>query len=166
MRTSWKYILECLSQFDFLQLITSGKKEWDLFDKSLLPKNENTKNENRDHLSLFESIDNSSIDRIFVNSAHLSWESLLEMIDYMCEISKEELKDVKKPRIFCLQKIVEVADFNMDRIKIIWSKLWNKIKDYFSTIGAHPNTKVSMFVIDSLKQLSIKFLQVIKPAIF
>lgn len=160
MRTSWKYILECLSQYDFFQLISSGKKEWDLFDKNMVPKPENIKIDQNDYFNLFESIDNSSLDRIFVNSVHLSWESLLEMIDFLCEISKEELKDVKKPKIFCLQKLIEVADFNMDRIKIIWSKVWNKIKDYFSTVGAHPNSKISMFVIDSLKQLSIKFLQV------
>lgn len=127
----------------------------------MVPKQENIKIDQNEYFTLFESIDNSSIDRIFVNSVHLSWESLLEMIDFLCEISKEELKDVKKPKIFCLQKLIEVADFNMDRIKIIWSKVWNKIKDYFSTVGAHPNSKISMFVIDSLKQLSIKFLQVI-----
>ena len=128
--------------------------------KSYRKDRENMKIEQKDNQNLLVSIDNSSIDRIFVNSVHLPWESLLEIIDFLCEISKNELKDIKKPRIFCLQKIVEVADFNMDRIKLIWSKMWNKIRDYFSQIGAHPNIKISMFVIDSLKQLSIKFLQV------
>ena len=153
-------MLECLSQLDFLQLMSSGKKDWEFFDKNSSPKIENIRIEQKDNQNLLESIDNSSIDRIFLNSVQLPWESLLEMIDFLCEISKNELKDPKKPRIFCLQKLVEVADFNMDRIKIIWSKMWNKIKEYFSEIGAHPNSKISMFVIDSLKQLSIKFLQV------
>jgi len=160
LKLSWKYVLECLSQIDFLQLMASGKKEWEFFDKNSSPKIENIRIEQKDNKNLLESIDNSSIDRIFLNSVQLPWESLLEMIDFLCEISKNELKDPKKPRIFCLQKLVEVADFNMDRIKIIWSKMWNKIKEYFSQIGAHPNIKISMFVIDSLKQLSIKFLQV------
>lgn len=75
-------------------------------------------------------------------------------------IFREELKDPHKPRIFCLQKLVEVADFNMNRTKIIWSKIWTKIKDFFSQIGCYSNRNISMFVIDSLKQLSIKFLQV------
>lgn len=137
--------------------MTSPNKEWEFFDKTLVTKADSL---TKDSQTLIESIDNSAIDRIFLNSIQLPWESLLELIDYLCEISQKELKNIDKPRVFCLQKLVEVADFNMDRIKIIWSKMWNKIKEFFSEIGAHPNSKISMFVIDSLKQLSIKFLQV------
>ena len=34
-----------------------------------------------------------------------------------------------------------------------------ELKKYFSKVGAHPNQSISMFAIDSLKQLAIKFLK-------
>ena len=86
LKLSWKYVLECLSQIDFLQLMASGKKEWEFFDKNSSPKIENIRIEQKDNKNLLESIDNSSIDRIFLNSVQLPWESLLEMIDFLCEI--------------------------------------------------------------------------------
>lgn len=48
----------------------------------------------------------------------------------------------------------------MNRVRIIWTRIWNIMKDFFSKTGCHPNFKISMYVIDSLKQLSSKFLHV------
>ena len=47
----------------------------------------------------------------------------------------------------------------MDRIRIIWSRLWKIIKDHYSNVGIHPNLQIAMYAVDSLKQLSSKFLQ-------
>ena len=47
----------------------------------------------------------------------------------------------------------------MDRIKFIWTQIWNIMKQYFSKVGIHANKSISMFAIDSLKQLAIKFLK-------
>lgn len=35
------------------------------------------------------------------------------------------------PRIFSLQKLVEVADYNMNRIRLIWSKIWAVLLQHF-----------------------------------
>jgi brefeldin A-inhibited guanine nucleotide-exchange protein len=63
------------------------------------------------------------------------------------------------PRVFCLQKLVEVAAFNMEsRPRLIWSTVWGVMSDHFASAGLHPNVKVAMYAIDSLRQLSVKFL--------
>lgn len=54
-------------------------------------------------------------------------------------------------RTFFLQRIVEVAEVNIDRIKIIWSRMWNIIKVHFARVGCHQNSIISMYAIDSLK---------------
>jgi Sec7-like guanine-nucleotide exchange factor len=64
------------------------------------------------------------------------------------------------PRIFSLQKLVEVADYNMNvRPRLAWAQMWDRMSEYFVKIGSHENSMVSMFAIDALRQLSFKFLE-------
>lgn len=126
---------------------------------------------------LLREIDPVLIDRIFLNSQNLSTESVLYFVNNLCQVSIEEIssstslgsglkvKDswgdvMTSPRIFCLQKLVEVADFNMhSRPRLAWTQLWSVLAMHFTTVGVHENRALSMYAIDSLKQLSIKFLQ-------
>ena len=124
---------------------------------------------------IMREIDPVMIDRIFINSQNLSSESVLHFVDNLCAISLEEIstsgnnslsslrgKEVtgdNTPRVFSLQKLVEVADFNMQcRPRLSWSKLWSVLAMHFTAVGVHENHALAMYAIDSLKQLSIKFL--------
>jgi len=74
-------------------------------------------------------------------------------------VSREEIT-LPNPRIFSLQKLVEIATFNMNnRIRIIWVKMWKILADHFTLAGSHENKRVAMYAIDSLRQLSMKFLE-------
>ena len=115
------------------------------------------------------------IDRIFINSESLSDESVQHFVRSLCgvgllEISssrsmnslrgKETPGDTATPRVFCLQKLVEVADFNMhSRSRIAWTSIWSLLANHFTAVGIYDNHPLAMYAIDSLKQLSIKFLQ-------
>ena len=66
----------------------------------------------------------------------------------------------EETRMFSLLKIVEIADANIDRVRIIWTLLWQKLTELFSEIAGHSNKKIGFFVVDSLKRLAMKFLQV------
>jgi brefeldin A-inhibited guanine nucleotide-exchange protein len=64
------------------------------------------------------------------------------------------------PRIFSLQKVVEVADYNMNiRSRLSWAKIWKLMAKHLVKIGCNENARVSMFAIDALRQLSHKFLE-------
>lgn len=80
------------------------------------------------------------------------------------EIESSGLSD--NPRIFSLQKMVDVCACNMDRIKIEWSKLWLILGETFNQIGCNPNSKVVIFALDSLRQLSMRFLELEELAYF
>jgi brefeldin A-inhibited guanine nucleotide-exchange protein len=127
---------------------------------------------------LLREIDPVLIDRIFLNSQNLSTESVLYFVNNLCQVSFEEISSspspggggvtmtsswgdvMTSPRIFSLQKLVEVADFNMhSRPRLAWTQLWSVLAMHFTTVGVHENRALSMYAIDSLKQLSIKFLQ-------
>ena len=116
-----------------------------------------------------------AIDRIFINSSKLSGESVQHFVRSLCEVSlleisasrittniraKDSAGDSFSPRIFSLQKLVEVADFNMHiRSRIAWTNIWSLLARHFTSVAMYDNHPLAMYAIDSLKQLSIKFLQ-------
>jgi len=64
------------------------------------------------------------------------------------------------PSIFSMQRLVEIADYNMDvRPRLVWAQVWGIMSDFFSKNGCHRNAMVSVFAVDALKQLGMKFLE-------
>jgi brefeldin A-inhibited guanine nucleotide-exchange protein len=105
-------------------------------------------------------IDESEIERIFINSSHLSAAGVADFCAALCTVALEELSEKSGPRLFCLQKIVEMAYYNMEsRTRIQWAKIWEQMGPFFATAMCHENRDVSMYSIDALRQLASKFLE-------
>ncbi|AET39273.1 Arf family guanine nucleotide exchange factor SEC7 Ecym_4206 [Eremothecium cymbalariae DBVPG len=103
------------------------------------------------------------IDRIFTNSAKLSAQGILDFIKALIQVSREEIEssqDAATPRMFSLQKMVDVCYYNMDRIRLEWSPLWAVMGEAFNWTATNSNLAVVFFAIDSLRQLSIRFLDI------
>ncbi|AMD19014.1 HBR113Cp [Eremothecium sinecaudum] len=101
------------------------------------------------------------IDRIFTNSATLSGQAILDFIKALTQVSREEIEssqDAATPRMFSLQKMIDVCYYNMDRIRLEWSPLWAVMGEAFNWTATNSNLAVVFFAIDSLRQLSIRFL--------
>mmetsp|Transcript_31336 Transcript_31336/g.37283 ORF Transcript_31336/g.37283 Transcript_31336/m.37283 type:complete len:1900 (-) Transcript_31336:92-5791(-) len=132
--------------------------------------------------AVLEAINEVLIEKVFSSSVNLSPVSIVHFVDCLVAVSETEIVgDSKKgisgvgrlnasdvpsggtngtPRTFSLQRLVEVADCNMDkRPRLIWGDIWNLMAKHFVKIGCHENSKVSMFAIDALRQLSCKFLE-------
>merc|ERR1719204_1580749 len=69
------------------------------------------------------------------------------------------MEELQGHRKFSLQKIVEVSDFNLNRVRFEWQKIWSEFYEVFCYAGSHSNQRVSMYAIDSLRQLAVKFLE-------
>lgn len=108
--------------------------------------------------SMATSIAESEIDRIFTNSSQLTATGVADFCGALCAVALEELgEDI--PRLFCLQKIIEMAYYNMEsRTRIQWGKIWLKMGPFFSSAMCHANRDVAMYSIDALRQLASKFL--------
>lgn len=103
------------------------------------------------------------IDKIFTNSSALSGSAIIDFIKALTEVSLEEIdssQNATTPRMFSLQKMVDVCYYNMDRIRLEWTPLWNVMGEAFNKIGTESNLAVVFFAIDSLRQLSIRFLDI------
>jgi len=130
--------------------------------------------------AVLEAVSEQTIDQVFSSTVKLSAQSLADFMRQLVSVSTIEIAgDARKsitgvassvtrsshgpedgPSIFSLQRLVEVADYNMDvRPRLVWAQIWEILGQFFAKAGCNRNSMVSVFAIDSLKQLSSKFLE-------
>ncbi|KAK8587923.1 hypothetical protein V6N13_086883 [Hibiscus sabdariffa] len=109
------------------------------------------------NLNMLEQV--GEMNRIFTRSQKLNSEAIIDFVKALCKVSMEELQSTSDPRVFSLTKIVEIAHYNMNRIRLVWSNIWLVLSDFFVTIGCSENLSIAIFAMDSLRQLSMKFLE-------
>ncbi|KDP28742.1 hypothetical protein JCGZ_14513 [Jatropha curcas] len=111
------------------------------------------------NLNMLEQVGSSEMNRIFTRSQKLNSEAIIDFVKALCKVSMEELRSASDPRVFSLTKIVEIAHYNMNRIRLVWSSIWHVLSDFFVNIGCSENLSIAIFAMDSLRQLSMKFLE-------
>ena len=100
-----------------------------------------------------------AVDRIFhKGSTLLDGDAVVHFVRSLCQVSNEELS-LPSPRMFSLQRIVEFSFHNMTRIRLQWSRIWSILGEHFNKAGCSNNTDIAYFAIDSLRQLSMKFIE-------
>ncbi|KAJ7332013.1 hypothetical protein JRQ81_014193 [Phrynocephalus forsythii] len=183
---SWHEILKCISQLELAQLIGTGVKTRYLSGsgreregslKGFTSAGEDFMGlglgnlvgggvDKRQIASIQESVGETSsqsvvvaVDRIFTGSTRLDGNAIVDFVRWLCAVSMDELASPHHPRMFSLQKIVEISYYNMNRIRLQWSRIWHVIGDHFNKVGCNPNEDVAIFAVDSLRQLSMKFLE-------
>ncbi|KAI3851641.1 hypothetical protein MKW92_012998 [Papaver armeniacum] len=110
------------------------------------------------NLNMLEQVESSEMNRIFARSQRLNSEGIIDFVKALCKVSMDELRSTSDPRVFSLTKIVEIAHYNMNRIRLVWSSIWLVLSDFFVTIGCSENLSIAIFAMDSLRQLAMKFL--------
>jgi len=109
--------------------------------------------------TMVDKVDVVAIDRIFSNSAYLNPDAIVQFVTYLCAVSREELSSPTDPQVYSLQKIVEIAYYNMSRVRLVWARIWEVLGEFFTEVGQHHNLSIAMYAVDSLRQLSAKFLE-------
>ena len=182
---SWLEILRCISQLELAQLIGTGVKPQLLNTVNGTPNNAGhsfafplklesissfavdslSRSKDREHKvpdSIAETSSQSvvvAVDRIFTGSIRLDGDAIVDFVKALCQVSSEELSHPTHPRMFSLQKIVEISYYNMGRIRLQWSRIWEILGQHFNKVGCNPNEEIAFFAIDSLRQLSMKFIE-------
>ncbi|CAB0036093.1 unnamed protein product [Trichogramma brassicae] len=100
-----------------------------------------------------------AVDRIFTGSTRLDGDAIVEFVKALCQVSLEELAHPTQPRMFSLTKIVEISYYNMGRIRLQWSRIWQVVGEHFDRVGCSPRQEISFFAVDSLRQLATKFIE-------
>jgi brefeldin A-inhibited guanine nucleotide-exchange protein len=47
----------------------------------------------------------------------------------------------------------------MNRIRFVWARIWGTLANHFTKVGCDESLRISMYAVDSLKQLAMKFLE-------
>jgi brefeldin A-inhibited guanine nucleotide-exchange protein len=185
LNDSWREILTCVSQLDRFQLISTGVDEGVVPDvmrrngqdkvapnsrRSLKPKSrQNRAVSGNIHFQADVAEETRSadiirsMDRIFTNTANLSGDAILHFVRALTQVSWQEIESSgqkESPRTYSLQKIVEISAYNMTRVRFQWANIWVILGAHFNQVGCHTNTHVVYFALDSLRQLSMKFLDI------
>ncbi|KAG0208455.1 Brefeldin A-inhibited guanine nucleotide-exchange protein 2 [Mortierella sp. GBA30] len=176
---NWNLVLKTISAMEQLQLIPRGGRvstegfngvDYQHTSSGISPGNNTgtpqTPQSSRRKASLsammneFQSQDTIiAIDKIFANSTSLSGDAIVHLFKSICAVSLDEVEGSRNaPRMYMLQRIVEIADYNMVRIRFEWTQIWRILQSYFNAVGCSSNANVSTFAIDSLRQLAMKFL--------
>lgn len=166
LQGSWREVLTCVSQLERFQLISGGLDERMLPDlgrrpghasrgPAQLPTNEVVQAGASTEITV-------AADRVFSSTPLLSGKAIVEFVQALCDVSWEEIQSSgmsDNPRLFSLQKVVEISYYNMGRIRMEWSRLWAILSEHFHQVCCHPNPAVSAFGLDSLRQLATKFFE-------
>ena len=189
LKSSWREILTCVSQLDRLQLLSDGVDEGALPDVSRVPivphhsavdasrrslqarrpRHRSIHGQGTPNFRAEVAIESRSadmvrgVDRIFTNTANLSHEAIVDFVRALSDVSWQEIQssgESNSPRTYSLQKVVEISYYNMTRVRIEWSSIWEVLGQHFNRVGCHYNTTVVFFALDSLRQLSMRFLEI------
>lgn len=187
LKGAWREILMCISQLDRFQLISGGVDEGVVPDVSkarIAPPSRVTSNGSRKSLAppvrprppssssstyQLEIAQESrspdvirGVDRIFTSTAELSGDAIVHFVRGLSEVSWQEIQSSGQsdsPRTYSLQKLVEISYYNMTRVRFEWANIWQVLGEHFNQVGCHPNTNVVFFALDSLRQLSMRFME-------
>ncbi|RUP52408.1 hypothetical protein BC936DRAFT_143684 [Jimgerdemannia flammicorona] len=187
LKGSWKEVLTCVSQLERFQLITNGLDQGVVPDvwstrrqagqKNSLesvrrqPTIISNKRPSRQNTQTFaEDVASASnshqviliVDKLFTSTVNLTGPAIVDFVRALCEVSWEEITSsalLEHPRMFSLQKLVEISYYNMGRIRLEWSNVWAHLGEHFNIVGCQPNFNIAFFALDSLRQLSMKFLE-------
>ncbi|KAF2024656.1 hypothetical protein EK21DRAFT_78205 [Setomelanomma holmii] len=184
LRESWREVLTCVSQLDRFQLISAGIDERAVPDvlkpttntpqsrKSLnVPANRRRPTSQASSMNFQADVAEESrstdivrgVDRIFTNSANLSGEAIVDFVKALTQVSWQEIQSSgqsESPRTYSLQKLVEISGYNMTRVRFEWTNIWQVLGAHFNEVGCHTNTNVVYFALNSLRQLSMKFMEI------
>jgi brefeldin A-inhibited guanine nucleotide-exchange protein len=190
LKSSWREVLTCVSMLDRFQLLSGGIDEGALPDvtrariplpsnvgevgrsrkstqsiKRPRPRSANSNTSYRSEVAMeTKSTDMvRGLDRIFTNTANLSSEAIVDFVRALSEVSWQEIQssgDSESPRTYSLQKLVEISYYNMTRVRIEWTRIWEVLGEHFNQVGCHTNTAVVFFALDSLRQLSMRFMEI------
>lgn len=182
LKGSWRDILTCVSQLDRFQLISGGIDEGSVPDVNrsriqstptntlrkggARPRPIPTSTNSNFHAEIANETRSTDMvkitDRIFTGTAELSGDAIVHFVRALSEVSWQEIQssgNSESPRTYSLQKLVEISYYNMTRVRFEWSNIWAVLGEHFNDVGCHPNTNVVFFALDSLRQLSMRFME-------
>ena len=142
LKESWIDVLQSISEVERLHLVGAARPDGDVFRTAgsngggggAGGSGRLRESDSVNSLAIHR-IDAAAIDRVFTSSAKLDEKAIIDFVMALRQISEVELSNAQQPRVFALQKIVEITSYNMGRIRLVWNRIWAIISEYFIVRG-------------------------------
>lgn len=165
LKDSWYDVLLVVSQLERVQLIVQGVDPALIPDISTLWLNSSVPDVGYVPGDVVEAVTSRELvvacDQLLTQTAKLSPLAMVDFVKALARVAMEEIEvsqGAPEPRTSALQKMVDVAHYNMARIRMEWRQIWKEMGEKFNAILTHSNERVVAFALDSLRQLSLRFL--------
>ncbi len=161
LKGSWREVLTCVSQLERFQLISGGLDGRQLPElgrrggasaASAASANGRARQPSLPNSEVVQAGASSEVtvaaDMVFSSSASLSGTAIVDFVQALSDVSWEEIQSsglTENPRLFSLQKLVEISYYNMGRIRMEWSNIWAILGEHLNMVCCHPNVHVSAF---------------------
>ncbi len=179
LKTSWRLVFVVISQVERLRLLSRGVDAVpDLLQariegESEVNRNSSSSSPQKIHPDTAARLNSThmdvAIDQVFAKSSQIHGDAIFDFLAGLSEVAREEINSSAhspEPRMFSLQKLVDVCYYNMGRIRVQWSAMWAVLNETFSEFGCNDNRAVCFFAIDSLRQMAVRFFSIDELAHF
>eukprot|EP01028_Stygiella_incarcerata_P007764 TRINITY_DN324_c1_g1_i10.p1 TRINITY_DN324_c1_g1~~TRINITY_DN324_c1_g1_i10.p1 ORF type:complete len:1548 (+),score=467.44 TRINITY_DN324_c1_g1_i10:437-5080(+) len=150
LKSSWKEILLCASELHRLGLVLRGSQMF-------RGRPEQQQMIAHDAHMIGSSINLLVVDKLFSQSSVLDGDAIVAFVEKLCEVSLGEIE--AGFHMFSLQKLIEVASYNMSRIRFVWTRIWTFMSEHFINVICQSSHSTAIYALDSLRQLAMKFLE-------
>lgn len=110
LQDTWNAVLECVSRLEFITTTPS------ISATVMLGSNQISREA---VVQSLRDLAGKPSEQVFLNSVKLPSDSAVEFFTALCGVSAEEQKQTPT-RVFSLQKLVEISQYNMDRICLVY----------------------------------------------
>lgn len=102
-----------------------------------------------------------ALDAIYARSAALDGDGVVLFMQSLCSVSTQELQPLAgaQPRVTALQRLTECLLANMDRIRLVWSRIWVASAPQFVAAACHEDSEVALVAVNALRQVVARLLQ-------
>ena len=154
LENSWLDVMKCISQLEAAQNNVNSLKNLNNNNATILDTPEDTTGLNEINSQRISV----SVDRIFQGSQNLSGDAIVHFVKALCQVSKDEISNTP-PKTYSLNRLVEISYYNMERIRLEWSRIWAVLGNHYNVVCCNESQQIAIYATDSLKQLSLKFLE-------
>jgi hypothetical protein len=105
-------------------------------------------------------INSDAVDAVYAHSTALDGEGIVLFMRSLCAVSTQELQPLAfgQPRVTALQRLAECLLLNMDRIRLIWSRVWAVAAPHFVAAACQEDVDVALVAVNALKQVVLRLL--------
>jgi hypothetical protein len=104
------------------------------------------------------------VGRVFSESTRLDSDEVVVYTGALAEVARTELwawdgTPLHHPRTYSLRRLVDVSTVNMERVRMVWTRVWHVVSTFLVAAVAHPDERVARESAEGLQRVATKLLQ-------